>query len=129
MDTIIPTLGKYFSDKLRLVFAVMLIIMIGMWCTNVKDTRPVIHTETETFMAFYGNPTGGFWSEVAKFFDPTPTDWDNYQARELSYVFEYIDAQMVILLNKIPFFSYGFRSISQIAFVILTTSCIVFHHT
>lgn len=126
MDTIIPTLGKYFSDKLRLVFAVMLIIMIGMWCTNVKDTRPVIHTETETFMAFYGNPTGGFWSEVAKFFDPTPTDWDNYQARELSYVFEYIDAQMVILLNKIPFFSYGFRSISQIAFVILTTIVLYF---
>ena len=104
----------------------MIAIMAGLWCTNLKNTRPVIHSETETFMAFYGNPTGGFWSEVAKFFDPTPTDWDNYQARELSYVFEYIDAQMVILLNKIPFFSYGFRSISQIAFMILTTIVLYF---
>ncbi len=77
-------------------------------------------------MAFYGNPTGGFWSEVAKFFDPAPTDWDNYQARELGYVFEYIDAQMVILLNKIPFFSYGFRSISQISFAILTAIVLYF---
>ena len=77
-------------------------------------------------MAYYGNPTGGFWSEVAKFFDPTPTDWDNYQAREFSYVFEYIDAQMVLLLNKIPFFSYGFRSITQISFAILTAIVLYF---
>ena len=77
-------------------------------------------------MAFYGNPTGGFWSEAAKFFDPSPTDWDNYQAREFSYVFEYIDARMVILLNKIPFFSYGFRSISQIFFAILTAIVLYF---
>ena len=77
-------------------------------------------------MAYYGNPTGGFWSEVAKFFDPTPTDWDNYQAREFSYVFEYIDAQMVLLLNKIPFFSYGFRSITQITFAILTVIVLYF---
>ena len=77
-------------------------------------------------MAFYGNPTGGFWSEVAKFFDPSPTDWDNYQARELGYVFEYIDAQTVILLNKIPFLSYGFRSISQISFAILTVVVLYF---
>ena len=77
-------------------------------------------------MAFYGNPTGGFWSEVAKFFDPSPTDWDNYQARELGYVFEYIDAQMIILLNKIPFFSYGFRSITQISFAILTAIVLYF---
>ena len=61
-------------------------------------------------MTFYGNPTGGFWSEISKFFDPVSTDWDNYQARELGYAFEYIDAQTVLLLNKIPFFSYGFRS-------------------
>ena len=104
----------------------MLIVMAGVWCTSLKNTRPVIHGETETFMAFYGNPTGGFWSEVAKFFDPAPTDWDNYQARELGYVFEYIDAQMVILLNKIPFFSYGFRSISQISFAILTAIVLYF---
>ena len=77
-------------------------------------------------MAFYGNPTGGFWSEVAKFFDPASTDWDNYQARELGYVFEYIDAQTVILLNKIPFLSYGFRSISQISFAILTVVVLYF---
>ena len=71
-------------------------------------------------MVLYGNPTGGFWSEVAKFFDPASTDWDAYQARELGYGFEYIDAQAVLLLNKIPFFSYGFRSIMQISFAILT---------
>ena len=102
------------------MFALMIIIMVGVWCAGLKNTRPVIHFETETFLAFYGNPTGSFWSEVAKFFDPSPTDWDNYQARELGYVFEYIDARMVILLNKIPFFSYGFRSVSQISFAILS---------
>ena len=117
----IPMLSNKLSDKRQLVFALMLIIMVGLWCAGLKNTRPIIHFETETFLGFYGNPTGGFWSEVAKFFDPSPTDWDNYQARELGYVFEYIDAQMVILLNKIPFFSYGFRSISQISFAILTS--------
>ena len=126
MDTIIPTLSNKFRDKPHLVFALMLFIMVGVWCTGLKNTRPVIHGETETFLAFYGNPTGGFWSEVAKFFDPAPTDWDNYQARELGYVFEYIDAQMVILLNKIPFFSYGFRSITQITFAILTATALYF---
>ena len=121
MDTIVPTLIKKLRDKLQLMFALMLIIMAGLWCAGLKNTRPIIHFETKTFLAFYGNPTGGFWSEVAKFFDPSPTDWDNYQARELGYVFEYIDARMVILLNKIPFFSYGFRSISLISFAILTS--------
>ena len=120
MNTMIPTLSKIYSDRLRLVFALMIIIMVGVWCAGLKNTRPIIHFETETFLAFYGNPTGSFWSEVAKFFDPSPTDWDNYQARELGYVFEYIDAQMVILLNKIPFFSYSFRSVSQISFAILS---------
>ncbi len=121
----IPTLSKMYGDRLRLVFALMLIIMAGLWCTGLIITRPIIHFETETFLAFYGNPTGSFWGEVAKFFDPAPTDWDNYQARELGYVFEYIDARMVILLNKIPFFSYGFRSVSQISFAIL--SCVVLY--
>ena len=126
MDTILPTLIKKLRDKSQLVFVLMLIIMAGLWCAGLKNTRPIIHFETETFLAFYGNPTGGFWSEVAKFFDPSPTDWDNYQARELGYVFEYIDARMVILLNKIPFFSYGFRSISQISFAILTSVVLYF---
>ena len=121
----IPTLSKMYSDKLRLVCALMLIIMAGLWGTGLIITRPIIHFETETFLAFYGNPTGSFWREVAKFFDPAPTDWDNYQARELGYLFEYIDARMVILLNKIPFFSYGFRSVSQISFAIL--SCVVLY--
>ena len=78
-------------------------------------------------MVLYGNPTGGFWSEVAKFFDPVSTDWDAYQARELGYGFEYIDAQAVLLLNKIPFFSYGFRSIMQISFRPANRARVVFH--
>ena len=116
----IPMLSNFLSDKPQLAFALMLMIMVGLWCAGLKNTRPIIHFETETFLAFYGNPTGSFRSEVAKFFDPSATDWDNYQARELGYAFEYIDARMVILLNKIPFFSYGFRSVSQISFVILS---------
>ena len=120
MGTIIPTLSKKFSDKSQLVFSLMLIIMVGAWGISLKDTRPIIHREAESFLTFYGNPTGGFWSEVAKFFDPVSTDWDAYQARELGYGFEYIDAQGVLLLNKIPFFSYGFRSIMQISFALLT---------
>ena len=124
MDTVKQTLIKKLSPQL--VFVLMLIIMVGLWCAGLKNTRPIIHFETETFLAFYGNPTGSFWSEAAKFFDPAPTDWDNYQARELGYVFEYIDARMVILLNKIPFFSYGFRSVSQISFAILTAVVLYF---
>ena len=119
MDTI-TSLRRTLSDKPQLAYVLMLIIMVGIWCSGLIITRPIIHFETETFLAFYGNPTGGFWSEVAKFFDPAPTDWDNYQAREFGYFFEYIDARMVILLNKIPFFSYGFRSVSQISFAILS---------
>ena len=120
MDTIKSTFERKFSDRPQLVFALMLIIMVGVWCASLKTTRPVIHREAETFLTFYGNPTGGFWSEVAKCFDPVSTDWDNYQARELGYAFEYIDAQMLLLLNKIPFFSYGFRSFIQITFAVLT---------
>ena len=71
---------------------------------GLKNTRPVIHFENRDLLGVLRQPNWQFWSEVAKFFDPSPTDWDNYQARELGYVFEYIDARMVILLNKIPFF-------------------------
>ena len=121
-----PTFSKEFRDKSQFPYVVMFAIMAGLWCAGLINTRPIIHFETETFLAFYGNPTGGFWSEVAKFFDPAPTDWDNYQARELGYAFEYIDARMVILLNKIPFFSYGFRSVTQITFTILTAIVLYF---
>ena len=77
-------------------------------------------------MTNYGNPTGGFWSEVSKFFDPVSTDWDAYQARELGYGFEYVDAQALLLFNKVPFFSYGFRSVMQITFTILTAFVLYF---
>ena len=120
MHTTLSTLRKKLHDKPRIAFAVMLIIMVVVWGTSLKNMRPVIHREAESFLVFYGNPTGGFWNEISKFFDPVSTDWDNYQARELAYAFEYIDAQAVLLLNKIPFFSYGFRSIMQISFAILT---------
>ena len=120
MHTTIQSLKKELNDKPRIAFAVMLIIMVVVWGTSLKNMRPVIHREAESFLVFYGNPTGGFWSEISKFFDPVSTDWDNYQARELAYAFECIDAQAVLLLNKIPFFSYGFRSIMQISFAILT---------
>ena len=126
MDTIIPTLRRKLSDKPQIAFAVMLIIMVVVWGTSLKNTRPVIHREAESFVAFYGNPTGGFWSEISKIFDPVSTDWDNYQARELGYGFEYIDAQALLLLNKIPFFSYGFRSSMQITFAILTAFVLYF---
>lgn len=126
MDTIIATLSKKHSDISRIVFTLMLIIMVLVWYSSIKNTRPVIHREAESFLVFYGNPTGGFWSEISKFFDPVSTDWDNYQARELGYAFEYIDAQTVLLLNKIPFFSYGFRSIMQITFAILTALVLYF---
>lgn len=120
MDTIIPTLSKKLSDKPCIAFTVMLIIMVMVWGISLKNMRPIIHGEAVSFLAFYGIPSGGFWNEVAKFFDPISTDWDAYQARELGYAFEYIDALAVLLLNKIPFFSYGFRSIMQISFTILT---------
>ena len=126
MDTIIPTLRRKLSDKPQIAFAVMLIIMVVVWGTSLKNMRPVIHREAESFVAFYGNPTGGFWSEISKIFDPVSTDWDNYQARELGYGFEYIDAQALLLLNKIPFFSYGFRSFMQITFAILTAFVLYF---
>ena len=115
-----PALRKKLSDRPQLAFAVMLIIMVMVWGINLNNTRPIIHREAESFLAFYGIPTGRFWSEISKFFDPVSTDWDNYQARELGYAFEYIDAQTLLLLNKIPFFSYGFRSVIQISFAILT---------
>ena len=126
MDTIIPTLRRKLSDKPQIAFAVMLIIMVVVWGTSLKNMRPVIHREAESFVAFYGNPTGGFWSEISKIFDPVSTDWDNYQARELGYGFEYIDAQALLLLNKIPFFSYGFRSFMQISFTLLTAFVLYF---
>ena len=100
MGTIIPTLSKKFSDRPHLMFAVMLAIMAGVWCTSLTNMRPVIHREAESFLVFYGNPTGGFWSEVSKFFDPASTDWDAYQARELAYGFEYIDAQASVTLKQ-----------------------------
>ena len=126
MDTTLSTLRKKLNDKPRIAFAVMLIIMAMVWGTSIKNMRPIIHGEAVSFLTFYGNPSGGFWSEVAKVFDPVSTDWDNYQARELGYGFEHIDAQVLLLLNKIPFFSYGFRSIMQISFTLLTAFVLYF---
>ena len=126
MDKTLSTIRENLNDKPRIAFAVMLIIMVMVWGTSLKNMRPIIHGEAVSFLTFYGNPSGGFWSEVAKFFDPVSTDWDAYQARELGYAFEYIDAQMVLLLNKIPFFSHGFRSIMQISFALLTAFVLYF---
>ena len=121
MNTIIQNLRERFTKKPQPLTELILITLVITWGINIIYTRPMIHNETESFLTFYGNPSGeGFWGEIKKFFDPEHTDWNNYQARELGYVFEYIDAQIVLLANKFPFFSYGFRSITQIAVVILT---------
>ena len=114
MNTIIQNLRGKFIRRPQVLTELVLIILVITWVTNIINTRPMIHNETESFLVFYGNlSTEGFWGEIKKFFDPRHTDWNNYQARELGYVFEYIDAQMVLLANRITIFSYGFRSITQ----------------
>ncbi len=121
MNTTIQNLRKRFTKRSQPLTELILIILVITWGINIIYTRPMIHNETESFLMFYGKPSSeGGWGEIKKFFEPAQTDWNNYQARELGYVFEYIDAQMILLANKIPIFSYGFRSITQITFVILT---------
>ena len=127
MNTTIQNLRKRFTKRSQPLTELILIILVITWGINIIYTRPMIHNETESFLMFYGKPSSeGGWGEIKKFFDPGQTDWNNYQARELGYVFEYIDAQMVLLANKIPIFSYGFRSIIQITFVILTGIALYF---
>ena len=121
MNTTIQNLKQRFTQRSQLLTELILIILVINWGIHIIYTRPMIHNETESFLMFYGKPSSeGVRGEIKKFFEPAQTDWNNYQARELGYVFEYIDAQMVLLANKIPIFSYGFRSITQIIFVILT---------
>ena len=121
MNTTIQNLKQRFTRRSQFLTELILIILVINWGIHIIYTRPMIHNETESFLMFYGKPSSeGVRGEIKKFFEPAQTDWNNYQARELGYVFEYIDAQMVLLANKIPIFSYGFRSITQIIFVILT---------
>ncbi len=104
----------------------ILVLLVMTWVFTIITTRPMIHPETESFLVFYGTPSPeGFLGEIKKFFMPEHTDWNNYQARELGYVFEYIDAKMILMANPNPIFLYGFRSITQIIFIILT-ACVLY---
>ncbi len=54
--------------------------------------RGMIHPEAYLFIPHYLNPERSF---LQKIFDPRGTDWGYYQARELSYVFDYLDCQVI----------------------------------
>ncbi len=75
---------------------------------------PSTHPEANCFIMHYNS--GAMLHELI--FDPVRTDWANYQARELSYLLDYIDAKFIFysILNH---FSH-FYSVTSIFFLVMS---------
>lgn len=61
--------------------------------------RGLVHPEVYRFLPHYL----GDRPVLARIFDPSQTDWGFYQARELSYVFDLIDCQVIALAVKLGY--------------------------
>ena len=63
------------------------------------------HPESNAFLQIYTDNTRPLLNIL---FDPQLTDWNHYQARELSYFFDWIDANFILFccsIGKAHFYS------------------------
>ena len=80
---------------------------------------PTTHPEANCFIVHYNSGN----NPINLIFDPSKTDWDNYQARELSYLLDYLDARFIffcILQHHAHFYSLS-------SLILLTASAVLIH--
>ncbi len=76
------------------------VILLAIW-----GKGGYLHPESSAFLRIYTAPDRPFWQII---FDPVLTDWGLYQARELSYLVDCMDAWFIsksILLGGVHFYS------------------------
>ncbi len=95
-------------EKLYNWVAVLIAGLIPMLSVIVQQGGAYLHGESAAFLFNY-------WRDrplAAKIFDPVPNDWGLYQARELSYFIDYLDAGFIrwSIAHGVPHF-YSFSTI------------------
>ena len=92
------------------VFAAALLVAIFA----VGEKGGFVHTESTAFLQVYNDRSRPVWKIV---YDPLVTDWNAYQARELSYLVDCLDARFIYLCASWKFTH--FYSLSAMVIVLL----------
>ena len=95
MDSFIEKISK--EENITTFFAGIILLL-----AIIAHGGGFLHWESSAFILNY-TADRPFWDML---FDPDRNDWGFYQCRELSYIFDYIDAHIVLffLKNKLPWF-------------------------
>ena len=91
-----------------LVTAVMIAIFAAGECGSF------VHMESTAFLRVYNDHTRPVWNIV---FDPLVTDWNAYQARELSYLVDCFDARFIYFCARLGMAH--FYSLSAMVIILL----------
>ena len=91
-------------------------IVLRVWCGDSPSTHP----EGNCFLIHYNSGV----NPVKLIFDPLRTDWASFQARELSYLVDYLDAKFIVF--SIRQHHAHFYSLS--ALLLLLASAGLMHH-
>jgi len=106
---------KIISSTLTVAAASLLILLVRI----VFGATPATHPEANCFLMHYNSDA----PLVNLIFDPLRTDWASFQARELSYLLDYLDAKFIF--HSIHFHHAHFYSLS--ALILLMLSSVLIH--
>ena len=71
-------------------------VMIAIFA--IGECGSFVHAESTGFLRVYNDYTRSVWHII---FDPLLTDWNSYQARELSYLVDCLDARFIYLCARL----------------------------
>ena len=94
-----------------LVAAVMIAIFAAGECGSF------VHMESTAFLRVYNDRTRSVWHII---FDPLVTDWNAYQARELSYLVDCLDARFIYFCAKL-----GLAHFYSLSAMVIVMLCVV----
>ena len=107
---------KFLRSTIFALLICALPILLQVWCGKSPSTHP----EGNFFIIHYNSAA----NPVKLIFDPLRTDWASFQARELSYLLDYLDAKFIfasIQLQRAHFYSLS-------ALLLLIASAGVIHY-
>ena len=106
------------SRRVKWAAATVALSLLLMLILAGLESGGIVHPESTAFLRVYNDSSRPVWEIV---YDPLVTDWNAYQARELSYLVDWVDARIIYACARMGmahFYSFS-------AFVILLLCVVV----
>lgn len=102
--------SKLIEKRALYLTAICFVVILTYWAKNVVNQTPVVHPEFVMTADFMIKPTQSV--DIYKIFDLTITEGSLYRPRIISFLFQYIDSNFIIVAKQY-FPKFGIRLIGN----------------